>query len=91
MKNEDKISKLPTISITPVTPILIANPNIGYTTIAFSTILIGSKDPNLYLDSGISYYMTPFWDRFITFESITVNPASNITGYKIIPYNIKIT
>jgi len=58
---------------------------------AFLIALIGLKDSNLYLNSGAFYYMTPFRDRFITFELTTVNPASDITGHKIIPYNIKIT
>jgi hypothetical protein len=61
------------------------NPNVGFTAIAFSTTTTSSKDPNWYLDSGASYHMTPFRDRFTTFLLIKANPAGGITGHEIMP------
>jgi len=58
---------------------------------AFSIAPIGLKDLNLYLNFGASYYMTPFRDRFITFEPTTANPASGITGHEITPHGVGIT
>jgi hypothetical protein len=65
-----------------------ANPNVGYTAMAFSTTTTSSTDPNWYLDSGASYHMTPFRDRFTTFLPIKANPAGGITGHEIMPQGI---
>ena len=83
--------KLPPIPTTPSMPTPVANPNIGYHAIAFSTATASLKDPNLYLNTTALYYMTPFRDRFATLLPTTANPASGITGNKIMPQDIRIT
>jgi hypothetical protein len=65
-----------------------ANPNVGYTAMALSTTTTSLTDPNWYLDSGASYHMTPFRDRFVSFQPITANPAGGITGHEITPRGI---
>ena len=91
-KNKDRSAnpkpKLSSTPATPSTPTPMANPNVGYTTMAFSTTTTSSRDPNWYLDSGASYHMTPFRDRFTTFLPVMTSSADGITGHKITPQSI---
>ena len=79
----------PAAGLTPATPATpstltpMANPNVGYTAMAFSTTTMSSTDLNWYLDSGASYHMILFRDRFVSFQPITANPAGGITGHEI--------
>jgi hypothetical protein len=86
--SKPKSDSMPSTPSTPSTPTPIANPNVGFTAIAFSANSSTTKDLNWYLDSGASYHMTPFRDRFTTFLPIKANPAGGITGHEIMPQGI---
>jgi hypothetical protein len=78
----------PATPATPSTPTPMANPNVGYTAMALSTTTTSLTDPNWYLDSGASYHMTPFRDKFTTFRPIEGNSAGDITGHEITPLGV---
>jgi Reverse transcriptase (RNA-dependent DNA polymerase) len=86
-KNEGKTtSSKPRPDSIPSTPT--PNPNVGFSATAFSTTTSNIKDQNWYLDSGASYHMTPFRDKFTTFRPIKADPAGGITGHEITPQGI---
>jgi hypothetical protein len=74
-------------SSTPSFSIFPAHSNVGLSAIALSTT--SNNDSNWYLDSGASYHMTPFRDKFTTFRSIKESStAGGITGHEITPQGV---